>query len=82
MTLYREWKGKHYPAQLKGGKFVLGDPALGKTRHRAANPVNVGTETEAANLVRKGFYLRVAPEKGTRATLVRLNLFQNGTRLT
>jgi hypothetical protein len=81
-VLYRLWKGRQFPAQLENAQFVLGDPALGKARHLTRNAVYVRSEAEAVDHINRGYYLRVEAEKGPRPTLVRLNLFQDGIRLT
>jgi len=80
--LYRLWTGKEYPAELEAGQFVLGNPALGRVRHLAENAVRVRTEAEAVALISRGYCLRVRAEKGSRPSLVRLHLYQDGRRLT
>jgi hypothetical protein len=80
--LYRLWEGRKYPAATEAGTYVLGDPALGRKRHVAKNAVVVRTESEAVDLIKRGYYLRVEPLGDGRPALVRLNLFQDGTRLT
>ena len=82
MTIYRDWKGTKFPAQLRAGQFVMGVPAFGDRKHTAGNAVLVATEDEAERLVRRGFSLRVEAETGPRGSLVRLNLFRDGRRLT
>ena len=82
MAIYRVLNGRKYPAQPQGGSFIMGDPALGRKRHKIENAVRVETEVEVVGQIERGFYLRVEPLKGTRGTLVRKNLFVDGVRLT
>jgi hypothetical protein len=64
------------------GAFVLGDPQHGKDQHKVANEVYAATEAEAVELIEtKGHYIRVE-NAGTRESLMRLNLFVDGRRIT
>lgn len=69
---------KRYPVH-EHGYFILGNPKLGKKRHTVANRVLVRTEQEMVDLIMRGYYVRV--ETDTRPSLVRLNLFIDGKRV-
>jgi hypothetical protein len=69
---------KQFPAK-EGGRFVLGDPRHGSQKHIAANKVLVRTEQEMIDLIARGFSVRV--ETKTRPSLVRLNLFVDGKKV-
>jgi hypothetical protein len=57
----------------------LGDPRARSEKHHEKNEVLVRTEDEAIRLLRDGFSIRV--ETATRPSLVRLNLFIDGVRI-
>ena len=59
----------------------MGDPAKGSKKHTVDEEILIASEGEAVRLIRdKGYSLRV--ETTTRPSLVRLNIFQDGTKLT
>lgn len=70
---------KQFPVKEEGN-YVLGDPKNGRTKHTSANKVLVRTEQEMVDLIAKGFSVRV--ETKTRPSLVRLNLFVDGKKVT
>ena len=78
MRIYRLKDGIKWPPAMKSGLLVLGDPSASETKHHEKNEVLVRTEDEAIRLIRRGFSIRV--ETPTRPSLVRLNLFLDGTR--
>lgn len=69
---------KQLPAR-ENGNFVLGDPKHGSRKHITANAVRVRTEAEMIDLIKRGFSVRV--ETTTRPSLVRLNLYVDGKRV-
>lgn len=69
---------KQFPTQ-EGGCFVLGDPKHGKLKHHAENRILARTEQEMIDLMR-GYSVRV--ETPTRPSLVRLNLYVDGRKVT
>lgn len=69
---------KQYPA-TEAGCFTLGDPKHGSRKHIAANKVVVRTEQEMIDLIIRGFSVRIKTK--TRPSLVRLNLFVDGERI-
>lgn len=73
-----ETGAKQYPTK-EAGCFVLGDPKHGKRKHIAANKVVVRTEQEMVDLIMRGFSVRV--DTKTRPSLVRLNLFVDGKKV-
>ncbi|MBF9036142.1 hypothetical protein HKCCE2091_18000 [Rhodobacterales bacterium HKCCE2091] len=86
MSLYRLEDGYKRQAAKRSGKFVLGDPSKGATKHLAENYVMVSDEAEAARLIKeKGFSLWVDPlpiKRHKRPGLVRNGLYRDGLRLT
>lgn len=70
---------KQYPAQERG-KYVLGDPKYGNSKHIAANKKLVASEQEMIDLIMAGFSVRV--QTRTRPSLVRKNLFVDGKQIT
>ncbi|MCZ7453509.1 hypothetical protein [Rhizobium rhizogenes] len=81
MRVYRlepKTGAKQYPIQEAGG-FILGDPKHGNRKHITANKVTIRTEQEMIDLIMRGFSVRV--ETKTRASLVRLNLFVDGKKV-
>lgn len=69
---------KQYPAR-EAGCFILGDPKLGDRKHTKDNKVAVRTEQEMIDLIMRGFSVRV--ETKTSPSLVRLNLFVDGKKV-
>lgn len=61
------------------GHFVLGDPKHGNRKHIASNKVLASTEQEMIDLIMLGFSVRV--DTATRPSLVRLNLFVDGKKV-
>jgi hypothetical protein len=47
------------PHRYSDGKFKLVEPGLGRGRNKTENAVLVGSETEAAAYVRRGYALRM-----------------------
>lgn len=83
MNLYREDPAtgtRQYPHINRDGRFVLGDPSGGQEKHHRDHKVMVDTESEAVDLIRRGYSIRVKTPNGT--NMVRLNLFLAGVRLT
>lgn len=81
MRVYRldpKTGAKQFPVK-DGGWFVLGNPKHGNQKHIAANKVLVRTEQEMIDLIARGFSVRV--ETKTRPSLVRLNLFVDGKKV-
>lgn len=81
MRVYRlepKTGAKQYPAQ-EAGHFILGDPKHGNRKHITTNKVAVRTEQEMIDLIMRGFSVRV--ETKTRPSLVRLNLFVDGRKV-
>lgn len=70
---------KQFPIK-ESGCYVLGDPKHGNRKHTTANKVLVPTEQEMIDLIARGFSVRV--DTATRPSLVRLNLFVDGKKLT
>ncbi|OWV81058.1 hypothetical protein ATY77_22715 [Rhizobium sp. R634] len=69
---------KQFPIR-EAGQFVLGDPKHGRKKHTVANRVLVGTEQEMIDLILRGHSVRV--ETSTRPSLVRLNLYVDGKKV-
>lgn len=71
--------GKKQLPTKEAGLFVLGDPKQGNRKHVKANKVTVRTEQEMIDLIMRGFSVRV--DTDTRPSLVRLNLFIDGKKV-
>ncbi len=81
MRVYRldtKTGSKQFPVR-QDGFYVLADPRHGNQKHHAKNQVLVRTESEMIELLRKGFSVRVSTD--TAPSLVRLNLFVDGERI-
>ena len=50
--------------RYSGGKYRVADPRLGRGYNRDANSIKVATLEEAAEYVRKGYFIRLTTGEG------------------
>ena len=81
MRIYRLCKSgeKQVPAIDKDGFFVLGSPKHGHEKHHGKNKIRIRDEDEMIALLQLGYSIRV--KTPTSPSLVRLNLFVDGVRI-
>ena len=70
---------RQVPIADKDGFYILGSPKHGHEKHHAKNKIRIRDEDEMIALLQLGYSIRV--KTPTSPSLVRLNLFVDGVRI-